>query len=68
MDRLSIVREVYHTSADPQRVKRAFELTLKINQRILDKAKAAAHREGNYNWPFPKAPSLAVQLDDAGVK
>ena len=57
MDRLSIVREIYHTSKDPQKVRRAWLLAERIVAKQIEKNRAAAHRSGNYNWPF--APRLA---------
>ena len=67
MDRLSIVRKVYHTSKDPQRVRRAWMLAEKIVALRIEKNRAAAYRSGNHNWPFPpRAPMTQVELDAAG--
>ncbi len=67
MDRLSIVREVYHTSKDPQRVRRAWLFAERIVAKTIEKNRQAAYRAGNHNWPFPKrAPMTQQELAAAG--
>lgn len=51
-DRLSLVREVYHTSDDPQKVSRAWMLAEKIVRRRMDRAKKAAYARGDFRFPF----------------
>lgn len=56
-DRLSVVREVYHTSDDPNKVRRAWLLAERIVARRMSKARSAAERRGDFRWPFPQVTS-----------
>lgn len=67
MDRLSIVREIYHTSKDQNTVRRAWLLAERIVANRIEKNRQAARMAGNHNWPFPpRKPLTEMELAAAG--